>query len=130
MDAASLKLFYAPKDRLRLTVGEEKSYHTVKPAWAAPLSRPKQYLSLLDGKGNEIVMLKDPATLPPDSWEAVQQELRRRYMTAQVKEIVIGPRGVRRDVLERGHGSGSARVCHAVVAGERAMAVPHASAAH
>ena len=87
MDAASLKLFYAPKDRLRLTVGEEKSYHTIKPAWAAPLSRPKQYLSLLDGKGNEIVMLKDPATLPPDSWETVQQELRRRYMTAQVKEI-------------------------------------------
>ena len=88
MDASSLKLFYAPKDRLRLTVGEEKSYQTVKPVWSAPLSRPKQYLSLLDGKGNEIVMLKDPATLPPDSWEAVQQELRRRYMTAQVKEIV------------------------------------------
>jgi hypothetical protein len=88
MDASSLKLFYAPKDRLRLTVGEEKSYYTVKPAWAAPLSRPKQYLSLLDGKGNEIVMLKDPSTLPPDSWEAVQQELHRRYMTAQVKEII------------------------------------------
>ena len=40
MDPKSLKLFYEPKDRLRLTVGDEKSYHTVKPAWAAPLSRP------------------------------------------------------------------------------------------
>ena len=61
MDPKSLNLFYHPKDRLRLTVGDEKSYHTVKPAWAAPLSRPGQYLALLDGKGNEIVTLPDPA---------------------------------------------------------------------
>ncbi len=87
MEPASLKLFYHPKDRLRLTIGEEKSYPTVKPAWAAPLSRPNHYLCLLDGKGNEIVMLTDPAALPPDSWEAVQQELRRRYMTGTVTAI-------------------------------------------
>jgi len=87
MNPAELKLFYYPKDRLRLTVSDEKSYHTVKPVWAAPLSRTNQYLCLLDSKGNEIVMLKDPTTLPPESWEAVQQELRRRYMTAQVLEI-------------------------------------------
>lgn len=87
MNPAELKLFYEPKDRLRLTVSGEKSYHTVKPVWAAPLSRTNQYLCLLDSKGNEIVMLKDPTTLSPDSWEAVQQELRRRYMTAQVEEI-------------------------------------------
>ena len=59
----------------------------VKPVWAAPLSRTNQYLCLMDAKGNEIVMLKDPSSLPPDSWEAVQQELRRRYMTAQVRAI-------------------------------------------
>ncbi len=88
MNPADLKLFYAPKDRLRLTVGEEKSYHTVKPAWAAPLSRPDRYLCLLDGKGNEIVMLTNPGEMPSASWEAAQQELRRRYLTAQVEEIL------------------------------------------
>ena len=108
MDTSSLKLFYSPKDRLRLTVGEEKSYHTVKPAWAAPLSRPKQYLSLLDGKGNEIVMLKDPATLPPDSWEAVQQEAASQIHDGPGKGDPLGPRGVWRDVLERGYGPGRA----------------------
>lgn len=87
MDPKSLKLFYEPKDRLRLTVGNEKSYHTVKPAWAAPLSRPGQYLAFLDGKGKEIVTLADPSVLPPESLAAAQEELRRRYLTATVRVI-------------------------------------------
>ncbi len=87
MDPKSLKLFYEPKDRLRLTVGDEKSYHTVKPVWAAPLSRPGQYLAFLDGKGKEIVTLADPSVLPPESLAAAQEELRRRYLTATVRVI-------------------------------------------
>lgn len=87
MDPKTLKLFYEPKDRLRLTVGDEKSYHTVKPAWAAPLSRPGQYLALLDGKGNEIITLPDPSVLPPESLRAANEELRRRYLTATVRVI-------------------------------------------
>lgn len=88
LDPTLLNLFYQPKDRLRLTVGDEKSYHTVKPVWAAPLSRPNQYLALLDGKGNEIVTLPDPASLPPDSLAAAQEELKRRYLTATVRAIL------------------------------------------
>jgi len=88
MDPKSLTLFYHPKDRLRLTIGSEKSYHTVKPVWAAPLSRPNQFLALLDGKGTEIVTLPDPNVLPPDSLKAAQEELRRRYLTATVRSIL------------------------------------------
>lgn len=88
METAELKLFYYPKDRLRLTVGEERSYPTVKPVWSAPLSRPNQYLALLDGKGDEIVMVPDPKSLPSDSLESVQEELRRRYLTATVREVL------------------------------------------
>ena len=87
MDAQELRLFYHPKDRLRLTVGDDRSYPTVKPAWAAPLSRPDTYLSLLDGKGHEIVTLADPATLPEESLAAAQEELRRRYLTATVISV-------------------------------------------
>jgi hypothetical protein len=83
----TLKLFYEPKDRLRLTISGDRSYHTVKPAWAAPLSRPGQYLALLDGKGNAIVTLPDPSVLPPDSLAAAKEELRRRYLTATVRAI-------------------------------------------
>src|SRR5688572_7971293 len=87
MNLAELKLFHEPKDRLRLTVGEEKSFPTVKPAWAAPLSYPDRHLALLDGKGDEIILIENPAELPKDSWEALQLELRRRYLTATVQSI-------------------------------------------
>jgi hypothetical protein len=88
MDPLEIQLFFAPKDRLRLTIGTERSYPTVKPVWAAPLSRPKHYLTLLDAKGNEITMVPDPAEmLTPASWAAVQAELRRRYLTATVMAI-------------------------------------------
>ena len=88
LDPKSLCLFYEPKDRLRLTVWNEKSYHTVKPVWAAPLSRPNRYLALLDGKGTEIVTLPDPNVLLPYSLAAVLEELRRRYLTATVRTIL------------------------------------------
>jgi Domain of unknown function (DUF1854) len=87
MDPADLKVFYHPKERLRLTLGEEKSYLTVKPVWSAPLSRPNAYLALLDGKGEEIAMIPDPSVLPPESAEAVRRELRQRDMTSLVTAV-------------------------------------------
>ncbi len=88
MQPETLKLFFEPKDRLRLTVDGDRSYPTVKPVWAAPLSRPNTYLALLDGKGQEIVTLPDPAVLPAESLAAAREELARRYLTATVKAIV------------------------------------------
>ncbi len=88
MQPEDLKLFHSPKDRLRLTVGDEKSYHTVKPAWAAPLSRPRKFLVLLDGKGEEIVTLPDAECLPAESRAAVEYELRQRYLTSTVSAIL------------------------------------------
>ena len=50
MEPTKLEIFYQPKDRLRLTVREDQSYITVKPVWAAPLSRPGRHVALLNGK--------------------------------------------------------------------------------
>jgi hypothetical protein len=83
----NLKAFYHPKDRLRLTT-EDRSHLTVKPAWAAPLSRPNQFLSLMNGKGEEIVMIPGLDSLDPESRAAVEQELGRRYLTSQVERII------------------------------------------
>ncbi len=87
MNPSTLKLFYAPKDRLRLTIPDDRSYPTVKPVWAAPLSKPGQFLALLDGKGNEIVLLPTLDELAPDSREAVLAEVRLRYLTARVEAV-------------------------------------------
>jgi hypothetical protein len=87
MNPKELKLFHHPKDTLRMTVSEDRSYTQVKPVWASPLTYPQRYLSLLNGKGEEIVTLPDPEELPPDSLQAVRLELQRRYLTSTVKLI-------------------------------------------
>lgn len=85
---SNYRFFHHPKDRLRLTVGEEKSYPTVKPAWAAPLSYPDTYLALLDGKGNEISTLVNPKQeLEAESYEALMIEVKKRYLTSTITRI-------------------------------------------
>lgn len=88
MKPAELNLFYEPKERLRLTVGEERSYLSVKPVWAAPLSHPNAYLALMNGKGEEITVVQNPQDLSSSSWAAVERELGQRYLTATVLSIV------------------------------------------
>lgn len=83
-----IELFYEPKERLRATVEGEKSYLTVKPVWASPLTRPNNYLCLLDGKNEPIVMFSDPKVeLSETSFQAVREELRRRDLTARVSAV-------------------------------------------
>jgi hypothetical protein len=82
-----IKLFYHPKDRLRMTVFDERSYVTVKPAWASPISHPGRFLALLDGKDTEIATIDDLSDLDPTSRAAVDEELRRRYLTSNVVRI-------------------------------------------
>ncbi|RYG37354.1 DUF1854 domain-containing protein [bacterium] len=83
-----LKIFHEPKDRLRLTVDDNESYPTVKPVWAAPLSRPDHFLSLVNGKGDEIVNLPDVSVLDDASRASVREELSRRYLSSRVLEIL------------------------------------------
>lgn len=87
METKTLNLFFEPKDRLRLTVGEEKSFVTVKPVWASPISFPGRFLALLDGGDKEIVTIPDLTDLPESSEAAVRTELHRRYLTSTIKRI-------------------------------------------
>jgi len=86
MKHEEIDIFYY-RSRLRLTVPNECSYLAVKPVWSAPLSRPNQYLALLDGKDEEITLIADPKVLKPRSLEAAQQELRQRYLTATITAV-------------------------------------------
>jgi hypothetical protein len=83
-----LQLFYEPEDVARLTVGNDCSYLKVKLAVAAPLSRPGKYVSLLNGKGEEIAMLPDLDALDPESRHVAERELQRRYLTSRVQQVV------------------------------------------
>lgn len=77
----------APVGCFRL-VTEDRCYLTFRAAWASPVSHPKHYLALLDGRDRQIVLINDPETLPKELWEALQRELDRRYLTTKVQSIV------------------------------------------
>jgi len=86
MNPSDLQIFYAPKDRLRLTV-IDRSYLSVKPTWIAPLSSPTRYLSLVESKGSEIALISDLEGIPETSLIALKQEIHRRYLAARVNEV-------------------------------------------
>ncbi len=86
-DPATLRLFYHPPGTVRLTVGDDHSYHSVKVFQSAPLSLPSQYLSLQSGRGEEIVMIRHLGDLSADSRTVAKEELMRRYLTARVEAV-------------------------------------------
>src|SRR5262249_9706033 len=77
------QLFYSPPGTLRLTVGADRSYPAVKVYQAWPLSQPRRFISLQDAKGEEILMVADLEEFPPPSRGVVEEEVRRRYLTAR-----------------------------------------------
>ncbi len=87
MNPETLTLFYEPPGTLRLTVGEEKSYPKVSLYQSAPLSKPGEYVSLLDSKSEEIVLVRRLSELTSESRAVAEQELKRRYLTAKIQAI-------------------------------------------
>ena len=88
IDPVDLRLFYHPEGMARLTVDNDRSYPKVKVVLAAPLSRPRENVSLLNGKGEEIVMLPSLDVLEPASRQVAEQELGRRYLTCRVRQLL------------------------------------------
>jgi hypothetical protein len=89
-NAQDLQLFYEPADTLRLTVnteGEERSYPSVKIFQSAPLSKPQEYLAFLDGKSEEIALVRRLEDLSADSQKIAKQELDKRYLTARITKV-------------------------------------------
>ena len=87
-----LRLFQQPPGTVRLTIdlGEPwggYSYPTIRLYQAAPLSLPGQYLSLVNGKGEEIYQVRRLTDLPKEQQPLAEEELRRRYLTAVVKAV-------------------------------------------
>ena len=87
MNPETLNLFYSPPGTVRLTVGGEKCYPKVSLYQSAPLSRPGEYVSLLDSKSEEIALVRRLSDLTPESRLVAEEELKRRYLTAKIQAI-------------------------------------------
>lgn len=82
-----MTLFYEPEGRLRLE-HDNKCWIEVRPVWASPMSHPGEYLALVDGRDNEILLFRHPEKeLSAENWELIQGELERRYLNGFVREI-------------------------------------------
>lgn len=81
-----MKLFYAPEGRLRLTI-DNQSYLDVVPRWVSPRTYPDKYLSLMDGKGHEILLLESIEAAGPENSKVLTEELFRRYLYTKVLAV-------------------------------------------
>ncbi|MCS7224264.1 MAG: DUF1854 domain-containing protein [Armatimonadetes bacterium] len=86
LDPASLRFFFY-KGVLRLTVDEHVSYWQVRLFRSFALSEPMRYISVRDAANKEIGLIKDIRELDPESRQAAEQELHRRYLIPIVQKI-------------------------------------------
>lgn len=83
---AHYRLFFEPEGRLRMET-ESECWTEVSAVWAAPLTRPNEYLAIVDGKGREIFMVRRLEDLPDDVRPIIEAELRNRYLASQIVRI-------------------------------------------
>jgi len=92
LDPQKLK-FFKVGAVLQLTVAGEKSFLKTIISRVFPLSHPGQYLSVRDGGGNEVGIIRSLEGLEADSRRLVEAELSRRYFVPVIHRI--------RKVIER-----------------------------
>lgn len=60
----------------------------VEPVRAFPLSEPARWWALLDSDGHELMMINDPASLPPETFALLQTELAAREFVPVITRII------------------------------------------
>jgi hypothetical protein len=80
--------FFRHGATLRLTIEAERSVLKVAVVRAFPLSHPHQYLSVRDGKNQEVGLLVDLTELDKESRRLVAEELERRYLVPVIRRVI------------------------------------------
>lgn len=87
VDPKDIRLFKEPPWKLRMTIEGDRSYLKVKVVRAAPLSHPDHYICFLDAKDEVICMVDSIRDIQEAARGLAQEDLDRRYLTAQVLRI-------------------------------------------
>ena len=82
-----ISLFHTGDECFRLTIHHDRSHVFIRPVWTFPLTHPNRYLTLLDKTGSEVGLIIEPDTLDGASCHSLRKELRRRYLTANVRRL-------------------------------------------
>lgn len=87
LDPKRVRLRSDEHARLQLEIGIEERYGPVRAVRCLPLTQPDQFISLQDEEGNEIGIVPDSTRLDAESRTALEAELQRYYLKAQVLSI-------------------------------------------
>lgn len=88
LDPQRLRFWRTAGGILRVTLEDELTCLKVSVARAFPLSHPEEYISLRDGAGKELGLLRRLKDLPRDARALVEEELWRRYFQPQIEAIL------------------------------------------
>lgn len=86
LDSENSKFFRAG-DALRLTIAGDRTCLRIVPMRSFPISMREQYISIRDAEGNELGMIRDPNKLDKESRKLLEEELRKRYITPEIRQI-------------------------------------------
>jgi hypothetical protein len=73
--------------RLVLGLSDGRQLVGVEVIRAFPISSPGEHVSICDAEGHEVLLIEDPASLPPNVLELVSAELSRREFVPNVLRI-------------------------------------------
>jgi hypothetical protein len=87
VDASRLRIWRDEFRRLHVLVDGKTEHVDLKPAPVFPISEVADYLSLVDEKGREAVLLRNPKGLDCESRRVLTEELSRAYFVPKITVI-------------------------------------------
>ena len=87
LEAPRLRLWRDEFRRLHVLVDGKAEHVDLRPALVFPVSGAAEYMSFVDEKGRELVLLRNPDQLDPESRQVLAEELSRTYFVPRITRI-------------------------------------------
>lgn len=88
MDLQLVRLSVDTFGQLALQMGDERRFEDVRPVRLFPLSKPNQWISIVDTTGKEIVCIDDCGSLSPENRKILAEELEKREFVPILKKVM------------------------------------------
>jgi hypothetical protein len=87
LDPRRVRIWRDDFRRLHVQVQGQAEHVDVKPARVFPVSGAADLVSFLDRDDKEVLLLRDPARLDPDSRQTLEEEMARAYFVPRITHI-------------------------------------------
>lgn len=88
IDLETISLSIDGLGRLSIEDAHGKRFEDIRPVRLFPLSRPNDWISLVDSSGKEIVCVDDPQKLGSENYQILLSELEKREFVPILKRVI------------------------------------------